>query len=229
VAREPGLLRAFRRLDRLPAGLAVALGIGAGVGLGVACLSGAGALRIAVYLALVAAAVPLAISARPVAVPATKRSEATSLARQREMILVFAGLAAVAIGAYVWWRWPSAATRAGQGMGAASALAAFSPMAPSPAVSSPAPLEPTVLPPSTGVEPGPEPLPGTIVRMMGAPLTAPPIATDRSKTPLPWLKRAASAPSTPKAAPQEPSTKAALQGPSKELPPWLKQRVPQTK
>jgi hypothetical protein len=70
MVRELGLRRALRKLDRIPAGLALAAGLGLGAGLGLVCLREPSAAGLTGFVLLVAAAVPLAISARPVAVPA---------------------------------------------------------------------------------------------------------------------------------------------------------------
>ncbi|WP_437895608.1 hypothetical protein [Sorangium sp. So ce124] len=70
MVRDLGLRRALRKLDRIPAGPALAAGLGAGAALGFVCLREPSAAGIAGFVALVAAAVPLAISARPIAVPA---------------------------------------------------------------------------------------------------------------------------------------------------------------
>ncbi|WP_437933713.1 hypothetical protein [Sorangium sp. So ce341] len=62
--------RALRELDLTPAVPALATGLLAGTVLGFECLREPGAAGVAGFAALVAAAAALAISARPVAVPA---------------------------------------------------------------------------------------------------------------------------------------------------------------
>src|SRR5262245_10599354 len=72
MARDLGVRRALRRLDHLPAGVAVAVSVALGGVIGFFCLRSVGEVSLAralVFLALVVLAVPLAISARPVAVP----------------------------------------------------------------------------------------------------------------------------------------------------------------
>jgi hypothetical protein len=72
MARDRDLRWALRRLDHLPAAPALAIGAGAGAALGWLCLRPArplDAVGMGLFVALVIAALPLAASARPVAVP----------------------------------------------------------------------------------------------------------------------------------------------------------------
>ncbi|XXT20940.1 hypothetical protein WME94_05140 [Sorangium sp. So ce429] len=106
MVRDLGLRRALRMLDRLPAGPALAAGLGVGAALGFVCLRDPSAAGIAGFVALVAAAAPLALSARPVAMPAGDGARATVGDRLKAALssratlpsLVLAGL----VGVVVW-------------------------------------------------------------------------------------------------------------------------------
>jgi hypothetical protein len=103
MARDLGVRRALRRLDHLPAGVAVAVSVGLGGAIGFFCLRSVGEVslpRALLFLALVALAAPLAISARPVAVPVeVEPAKDTPIPRawRRRLVLVGALVATAAV------------------------------------------------------------------------------------------------------------------------------------